>query len=363
MALLNVSENEWQIAEDFFKDPLNKDAVKLSRKSTQTLTYSFLKIEHTLYALDHAPENYLGTGGFSKIKIGQTKAGKCFAVKVSVPGLHSETQHDSLEIMKLLDYFKGRAEHTKTKKSNLIKSDLESTIVSDKRLYTVVEKKEGQDLCDLLIACEKKKKILTPKQRLLIALNSCKALAALHDLNIIHRDVKLDNIMVNQIEEDNFEVSFVDFDNSLLLPNEKSFIITDKGFFSEEYHAPECTKEKKYSFASDVYAMGNAFRYLLGEEIFESQIFESSQMLEILPQARPTLKDVILQLEQKLNQYNNQKTPQITTQFKRRNSTECSENNSLYKKQKNSLLPTEKLDTKNSPPTEKLKAKNLCIIF
>lgn len=33
----------------------------------------------------------------------------------------------------------------------------------------------------------------------------------MHSINIVHRDIKLDNILINKIEEDEFKVKIADF--------------------------------------------------------------------------------------------------------------------------------------------------------
>ena len=45
----------------------------------------------------------------------------------------------------------------------------------------------------------------------------------MHKMNIVHRDVKLDNILVKKIEDvDSFDVKVADFGLARFMPNEKT---------------------------------------------------------------------------------------------------------------------------------------------
>lgn len=87
--------------------------------------------------------------------------------------------------------------------------------------------------------------------RMRIAVETATALAYLHKSDIIHRDVKTDNILLDE----NYHVKVADFGLSRLFPNNASHISTvpggTPGYIDPEYHACYQVTDK-----SDVYSFG-----------------------------------------------------------------------------------------------------------
>jgi serine/threonine protein kinase len=52
-----------------------------------------------------------------------------------------------------------------------------------------------------------------------IFLTFCQGLSYLHSLGVVHRDIKLDNLMLNVIETKSLEAKFIDFGLSIVLLN------------------------------------------------------------------------------------------------------------------------------------------------
>ncbi len=73
----------------------------------------------------------------------------------------------------------------------------------------------------------------------------------LHQLNIIHCDLKPDNIMIDK----NLNIKIIDFDLSILTDNMNGFI-SDKIFGTLEYIAPESYDLNIYSKKSDIWQLG-----------------------------------------------------------------------------------------------------------
>ena len=92
---------------------------------------------------------------------------------------------------------------------------------------------------------------LTWPIRLSIAIETASALVYLHASDIIHRDVKTNNILL----DDNFSVKVADFGLSRLFPNDVTHISTapqgTPGYVDPEYHQCYQLTEK-----SDVYSFG-----------------------------------------------------------------------------------------------------------
>ncbi len=88
----------------------------------------------------------------------------------------------------------------------------------------------------------------------------CSALDACHRRNIIHRDVKLDNIFVDK--DGNFKLG--DFGVSRAFAENKTTQATIAG--TVEYMAPEMLLNKKYNSAVDVYSLGVVLYKLLNEK-------------------------------------------------------------------------------------------------
>ena len=77
-------------------------------------------------------------------------------------------------------------------------------------------------------------------------------IAYLHSLGIVHRDLKLENIMLSD-ETDTAEPKIIDFGLSKMIgPNEKS----KDPFGTLGYVAPEILLRKPYSFSCDVWSFG-----------------------------------------------------------------------------------------------------------
>ena len=129
-------------------------------------------------------------------------------------------------------------------------------VTPDGHLYLVSQYVDGGSL-------DKRLGQLSAKDLLKLFPKICEGLAYLHGKGFIHRDIKLDNILVNH---DFSEVVIDDLETATklgeLLQDSHS---TTMG--SDNYAAPELYRGEKASIASDVYALGACLFYILTQKI------------------------------------------------------------------------------------------------
>ena len=115
--------------------------------------------------------------------------------------------------------------------------------------YIVLDYMEGSDLFDYLQARdfnlgEQRVKELTYQLVL--------GLKYLHNYGIVHRDLKLENIMMTDTSEQSVP-KLVDFGLAKMIgPNEKA----EEPFGTLGYVAPEILEKKPYSFQCDMWSLG-----------------------------------------------------------------------------------------------------------
>ena len=102
------------------------------------------------------------------------------------------------------------------------------------------------------------------------------ALLYLHDKNIVHRDIKLDNIMGNEDEGGNYEIKIIDFGTTVKI---SKWNASPTG--TRHYMAPEAFEGILHA-KTDVWASGVSLYLLLtGKFPFEAKsIFEMEQVVE-----------------------------------------------------------------------------------
>jgi len=120
---------------------------------------------------------------------------------------------------------------------------------SDKLVFLVMEYLEGEPLSKCI-----ERGPLEPKRALTIALQLATALARAHELDVIHRDIKPDNIFVLQRRGGDF-VKLLDFGLAKVL-GEHRLTATGKVFGTPEYLAPEQARGEQLTGHTDQYALG-----------------------------------------------------------------------------------------------------------
>ena len=122
-------------------------------------------------------------------------------------------------------------------------------------LFIVMEYLTGQKLSDAIVA----KSVLPPLRTVYIGAQTCKALAETHRKGIVHRDIKPDNIFLQNVGGKRDFVKLVDFGLSIFTSTaEGEARITRPGFVvgSPEYIAPEQAVGDTVGPAADLYSLG-----------------------------------------------------------------------------------------------------------
>mgnify|MGYP001797183301 CR=1 FL=1 len=121
------------------------------------------------------------------------------------------------------------------------------------------------------------------EKRILIMKTVSHSLNILHKIEIVHGDIKPDNILIKRKEKSgNYVAKLIDFDNSYFSerpPCKVEEIIGDQKYYSPElanYIINESDNQKDLTVKSDVFALGVLFsEYLVGEfPVFNKEKYE-----------------------------------------------------------------------------------------
>lgn len=138
---------------------------------------------------------------------------------------------------------------------------------------------EGKDLFDYI---QKRNFVLTEARVKHLVCQLIIATRYIHDFGIVHRDLKLENIMMSDVTND-AKPKIVDFGLARIIsPNETA----NEPFGTLGYVAPEVLKKKPYSFSCDVWSIGCIMHALLTGSL----PFDHESQRETI---RMTLEDVL----------------------------------------------------------------------
>lgn len=114
---------------------------------------------------------------------------------------------------------------------------------------------------------------LSIKEKLIILRTITKSLEILHKLEIVHGDLKPDNILIKKTELGAFTTKLIDFDNSYFenkVPKNKEEVVGTPEYYSPElgvFFKDEDNIGKDLCVKSDIYTLGIIFtEYLTGEK-------------------------------------------------------------------------------------------------
>jgi len=123
----------------------------------------------------------------------------------------------------------------------------------DGLVYLVMEYLEGESLADLVtrgpVTLQRAAQILHPV---------CRGLQRAHDLGILHRDVKPENIFLEKRDEGGENVKILDFGLAQVL-GDKRLTTAGQVFGTPEYLSPEQAMGTEVTGRADLYALGVVF--------------------------------------------------------------------------------------------------------
>ncbi|CCC67554.1 hypothetical protein NCAS_0A09960 [Naumovozyma castellii] len=130
---------------------------------------------------------------------------------------------------------------------------LEAYLKTEDDLWVVMEFMEGGSLTDIIEnspATGSSSSPLTEPQIAYIVRETCQGLKFLHDKHIIHRDIKSDNVLL----DNNARVKITDFGFCAKLTDQRSKRATMVG--TPYWMAPEVVKQREYDEKVDVWSLG-----------------------------------------------------------------------------------------------------------
>jgi serine/threonine protein kinase len=276
---LQVSQQEWNIAMQFFSDRRNNGVNKLSRKDAGT-THSFIKVNGTIYAMAEK-DNILGEGSSGIVKIAQDIHGRNYAVKV-------EWKLDPTQVSRQEELYAMQQQA-------LLIGVMEREYMGAKpipahvppgtktKIYTLQILAEGEDLDTFL----QKNPRLPIDARYKIALNIALAVRSLKEKGIVHSDLKPANIIINP---NNGKVTIIDFGAARILQHENA--AAPSIAYTPGYAPATVIAGQRVAFKTDVFALGKIFVDLgLGHRTI------TGRMQDPIGQNRPKINEVISTLQ------------------------------------------------------------------
>lgn len=153
---------------------------------------------------------------------------------------------------------------------------------ADKVVFMVLEYVDGPTLYDLVT-----EQRFSPEQALSVTRQIAEGLGAAHDLGVIHRDLKPQNIMLIADRSGDYQVKVLDFGMAKLLQrlNDESIIqLTREGVAvgTPRYIAPEQARGKEVGPYSDIYALGLLmYEMFTGARAVKADSIESAIMAHV----------------------------------------------------------------------------------
>ncbi|XP_065615912.1 LEAF RUST 10 DISEASE-RESISTANCE LOCUS RECEPTOR-LIKE PROTEIN KINASE-like 1.1 [Quercus suber] len=225
-------------ARNTYSDPSSRSEVEGWSVYFRVPVFSYNELEKATN--NFHVENELGNGGFGTVYHGKLHDGREVAVKRLYGHNHRQVEQFINEVEIL----------TRLRHKNLV-SLYGCTSRSCHELLLVYEYIPNGTVADHIQGHQATPGSLTWPTRMSIAIETASALAYLHASDIIHRDVKTNNILL----DDNFCVKVADFGLSRLFPNDVSHVSTaPQG--TPGYVDPEYRQCYQLTSKSDVYSFG-----------------------------------------------------------------------------------------------------------
>lgn len=216
----------------------------------------------------------LGEGAYGKVYLGKLRDRRFnqheIPINVAIKDIPLNfSVIDKEDLLKKIQVFNKELELVKKFGSEYLINSY-GYIISDDKLSLVIEYCAGGDLNDYFKPLAYQ---LNVKQKLEILLNTAKAIEVLHNLNIIHRDIKSMNILLKKfIQDESVDViaKLADFGISQTSEEIENLFkgnanVSNIG--TTQWMSPEDLDNKKPSFKSDIYALGIVMWEIFSEKI------------------------------------------------------------------------------------------------
>ncbi|GJJ75676.1 serine/threonine-protein kinase CLA4 [Entomortierella parvispora] len=183
---------------------------------------------------------------YSKIKkVGQGASGSVYVAKHLTTNTKVAIKQMDLSMQPRKELVVNEILVMKESTNPNIVNYLDSFLVKGQELWVVMEYMEGGALTDVI---DNNK--LSESQIACICLETCKGLQHLHSQNIIHRDIKSDNVLMDSYGH----VKITDFGFCAKLTDQKNKRATMVG--TPYWMAPEVVKQKEYGAKVDIWSLG-----------------------------------------------------------------------------------------------------------
>lgn len=218
----------------------------------------------------------------------QVPLGRSVALKILVPLVEDAAGEASFEERFRLE---ARTLATLNHPNIVVLYDYGET--EDGRFYLAMEFVDGPRLSDLL-----KEAGRLPLQRTLqVVLQTCAALRYAHNRGVVHRDIKLSNIMLFKDQDGREQVKVVDFGLVKLTENDQRLTHAGMVLGSPHFIAPEQARGQPVDHRADIYAVGvTLFCMLAGKPPFTGAT-ATATILAHLTQPVPTLESLAPDLQ------------------------------------------------------------------
>ncbi len=264
----------------------NKAAVQIAQEKTRNLSTGIL-IDNRYQILRR-----LGAGGMGAVYLGeQISTKRQVAIKVMQGQAFGRTEES-------LNFFRQEAESLARLNHSSIAQIYDASI-TDGNFYIAMEYVEGESLREKL----RREGVLSLGEAVRILRETCLGLETAHQVGIIHRDMKPENLMLVREEAGLIKVKILDFGLAILDNRDAMNHHTGIGIVAgtPSYMSPEQINALAVTPATDVYSLGViGYEMLAGKNPFAGQ-----QSMEMMynhinltpPSLRSLMPNVPLELE------------------------------------------------------------------
>ena len=188
---------------------------------------------------DYSLGTELGSGAFGKVVLGKhILTNELVAIKILDKMILSHTPDDYQSVKQEINILKS------VKHKHIVQ--LYEVLQTSRHIFIIMEYCEGKDLLDYILTKSK----LSEEESLKYFQQLINALFYLHSQNIAHRDIKIDNMLLDR----NRDLKLVDFGLSTKYPDDN---LLDQPCGTVVYAAPEVLQGREYhGMLADVWSSG-----------------------------------------------------------------------------------------------------------